>query len=307
MRSLGCAALLLATLTVALWSQAAPAPAPLNWSADDSARVAFVTARGRAYRTAHVTVWAPADSLDAQWLPRFVDSLSASLAALESLIGGPYGWQRLGRRPVTYYLSPGRFVSHASGLGAVFISLSRVRQGGAPFLHEAVHELLAPPPPFSPDEYPDSLTQERAAAGFPLWLSEGLADYVAQATAAATGFREGDVFEIGGLARVDSVCVARLAASPRRAQILDKVGGQGFLEALFTTERAEVAPIYYACSQSFSKFLVERIGVRAVVALFPKVASGTWLTDVAAAAGKPLGAVRSDWLLAIGWSGDLRD
>ena len=86
MRTLGCSALLLATVTAALRSQAAPAPAPLNWSADDSTRVAFVTAHGRAYRAAHVTVWAPVDSLDAQWLPRFVDSLSASLATLDSLI-----------------------------------------------------------------------------------------------------------------------------------------------------------------------------------------------------------------------------
>ena len=72
-------------------------------------------------------------------------------------------------------------------------------EGTAPFLHEASHELLAPLPPYSPDEYPDSAAEQRAASEFPFWLSEGFADYLAQVVAAGAGCREGDVFEIGGL------------------------------------------------------------------------------------------------------------
>jgi len=211
-------------------------------------------------------------------------------------MGGPYPWQRIARRPVEFYLSPGRFVSHASGKGAVFVSLTRVRQGTAPLLHEAAHELLAPTALFFPYEHADSVVAESVAVRFPHWLSEGLADYLAQSTAAATGFREGDVFEIGGLAAVDHACVTRLAASPRRAEILAKVGGQGFLEALFTTERAGVAPVFYACSQSFTKFLVDRMGLRAVVALFPEIPADTWLTRLPA----PLDTLRRDWAAAIG-------
>jgi hypothetical protein len=180
------------------------------------------------------------------------------------------------------------------------ISLNRVRQGQAPFLHEASHELLAPPPPFYPYEYPDSAAEERAAARFPQWLSEGLPDYLAQAAAAATGFREGDVFEIGGLTKVDSTCAARLSTSPRRPEILAKVGGQGRLDALLTTERQEVAPTFYACSHSFTKYLVDRIGVRAVVALFPSIQAGTWVADLAEAAGETLPALRRAWLRRLG-------
>ena len=204
-------ACLLAVAATALRAQTPPPPpaataAPLDWDSDDSARVAFLTAHGRAYTGAQLIVWAPPDSLDARWLPAFVDSLATSLGAMRRLMGGPYAWQRIAQRPVTFYLSPGRFVSHASGAGAVFISLTRVRSGSAPYLHEAAHELLAPPAPFSPFEYADSIAADRAAAAFPQWLSEGFPDYLAQATASATGFHEGDVFAIGGLAKVDSTC-----------------------------------------------------------------------------------------------------
>lgn len=294
-------ACLLAVVATALRAQTPPVTAaPLDWDSDDSARVAFLTAHGRAYTGAQLIVWAPPDSLDARWLASFVDSLGTGLGALRQLMGGPYAWQRIGQRPITFYLSPGRFVSHASGAGAVFISLTRVRSGGAPYLHEAAHELLSPPAPFSPFEYPDSIAGEHAAERFPQWLNEGFPDYLAQATASATGFHEGDVFAIGGLAKVDSTCAARLAQSPRRAEILEKVGRPGRLGALFTTERAEVAPVFYACSQSFTKYVVDRVGVRAVVAAFPHIPGGTWVTDLETAAGTSLEALRNAWLGALG-------
>jgi hypothetical protein len=298
-------ALLLVTLSGELGAQTPPAR--LDWSADDSARIAFATAHGHDSRGGHSIVWAPADSLDPTWLTAFVDSLDAGLARLKDLIGGPYSWQRIANRPVLFYLSPGRFVSHASGRDAVFISLRAVRQRYAPYLHEAAHELLAPPAPFYPYEYPDSVAEEVAAARFPVWLSEGLADYVALTAASATGFPEGDVFEIGGLARADSVCAARLSGSRRRAEILDKVGGNGRLQALFTDERAQVAPAFYACSQSFTRYLADRVGVRTLVVLFSRVPSGTWLADLEAAAGQSLDALRRAWLVGIGLERTARD
>jgi hypothetical protein len=282
-----------------LGAQAQP-PARLDWSAGDSARIAFATAHGHAYRGAHAVVWAPPDSLDPEWLAAFVDSLDEGLAQLEDLIGGPYPWQRIANRPVQFYLSPGRFVSHASGHDAVFISLRAVRERFAPYLHEAAHELLAPPAPFYPWEYPDSAAEEAAAARFPGWLAEGLADYVAQTVAAATGFPEGDVFRVGGLGKADSVCAARLAGSRCRTEILDKVGGNGRLEALFTDERPQVAPVFYACSQSFTRYLVDRIGVRTLVAHFSRIPSGVWLSDLEATAGESLDALRRAWLVGIG-------
>lgn len=287
----------LAVIAVTATTAAAqnPPPVVLNWDANDSTNIAFLEQHGHARTRAHVVVWAPDDSLDARWLDAVSDSLSLAVGRLRSLAGS-HDWQRLGRQPVTYYLSPGRFVSHASGRGAVFISLARVRARGALYIHEAAHEVLATRGPLVPFEYADSVARERAGAVFPLWLTEGLPDVLAQMVAAETGFSEGDVFAVGGLARADSTCAARLAASPRREEILEKVGGQGRLMALFTTERAEVAPVFYACSQAFAKFLTDRVGVAGMVELFPHIPDGTWQTVLAASAGQPLAALRKHWL-----------
>jgi hypothetical protein len=283
-----------------------PAASSLDWWGADSARAAFVTAHGHPLRYAHLVIWAPTDSLDPAWLAHFADSLNASVAELRALVGGPYPWQRIADRPVVFIFSPGRFISHSTGQDTVFISLNHVRQGLAPYLHETAHELLAPAAPFYPYEYGDSLDEERRAAVFPQWLNEGLPDYLAQAAAQRTGFHEGDVFAIGGLARVDSTCAARLIANPHRRAIAAKVGGQGRLEALGTTDRETVAATYYACSQSFTKFLADRSDVKALVALFPSVPAGTWLEDLRRVAGAPLDALRQMWLRHLGVRSELR-
>jgi len=277
-----------------------PAPAALDWSADDSARIGDLTKNGRRYPGHHAIVWAPPDSLDPSHVVALVDSLDLSLSALKDLMGAPYTWQRLGGRPVQFYLSPGRFVSHATGRGAVLVPLWRVQQGAAPLLHEASHELLATTAPFYPWELADSLARHSAETLFPLWLSEGLADYLAQATAAATGFHEGDIFHVGGLQHVDSVCAARLAVSPWRAAIVGKVGGQGRLDALFTTDRAEVAPTFYPCSQSLTKYLVQQIGVREVVGLFPAIPVGAWAAALETRLGEAVADLRRAWLAKLG-------
>lgn len=96
------------------------------------------------------------------------------------------------------------------------------------------------------------------------------------------------------------MCAARLATSTRQAEIRDHVGRPGRLEALFTTDRKEVAPVYYACSQSFTKHVVTRVGLPAVVALFPRIPQGTWRAALDSAAGEPLESLRRAWLKRLG-------
>ena len=276
-------------------AQSAPA-ARLDWSADDSSRVAWLEQHGRTIRGAHAIVIAPADSLTEDRQRALADTLDRGVAALRKLMGAPYSWQRIAGRPVKFYLSPDRFISHASGLDVVLIPFGRARNGTAPYLHEATHELLFAMAPFTPWEYADTLIGNRAAEHWPLWLFEGLPDYLAQAVAAQEHVHEGDVFNIGGLAVVDSVCAARASTNPRRDELLRVVGADGRVEALFTTDRAIVAPAFYACSQSMTKSLVERIGVTQVVALFPAIKTGSWQEQLGRVAGMPLPELRRRWL-----------
>jgi len=295
------ALLAIALLASSMWACRTPAvhPAPaalIDWSAEDSSRVAWLTTHGRTVRGRYAIVVAPADSLTDAAQRALTDSIDRGVTALRRLMGAPYSWMRIADRPITFYVSPERFVSHASGRGETFLSLWRVRGGQAPILHEASHELLAPPAPFDPDEYADTLAGNRLSERWPLWLTEGLPDYLAQTVAAEEHLHEGDVFTIGGLAAVDSVCAARASAHPRHAEWLATIGATGEPRTLFTSERATLAPAFYACSQSMTKFLVDRIGVTRTVALFPALKAGTWEQDIARAAGMPLAELRRRWL-----------
>jgi hypothetical protein len=277
-----------------------PAAQPLDWNADDSAHVASLETYGRRLAGRQVVVIAPPEQISAEWQAALLDSLDRGVYELRRLIGAPLPWMRIGMRPVLYYLIPERLISHASGKDVVFISMVRVQDGRAPYLHEAVHELLAPPPPFFYDEYPDTLQAETQFQTQPYWLMEGLPDVLAQLAASAAGTREGDVFGIGGLEKADSTCAARLTENEFRVDLLRTVGGRGAIDALFTTDRIKVAPTFYACSQSMSKFLVEVIGMDRTVALFPAIKGGDWAAMIERAAGMPLAAIRSRWQARLG-------
>lgn len=274
--------------------------APLNWSAADSARIAFLAAHGYRVERANAVLWAPHDSIDEVWMRALVDTLDRGVAGMRRLMKAPYPWQRLGNAPVTFYLSPGRFVSHGTGYGAVFIPVSRVKERLAPFLHEASHELLAPKPPFYYRESTDTIVGAKVAESTPLWLFEGLPDYLAHSVAPAIGLHEGDVFEVGGLARADSSCAARVQASPLGREIIEAVGRGTRPAALFTTQRQQIAPAFYACGQALTRHLVEHLGVRETVELMPAMARGDWAAQIGRRGGVPIEVFRRRWLERIG-------
>jgi hypothetical protein len=244
----------------------------LNWSADDPTRMAYLHEHGVRVEGKEVIVWWPPDVLPEPQRQEMVDNLDRGVTALRALIG-THPWQRLREQKITYYISPERFVAHATGRGVVLIPLARLREGRAPFLHESAHELLFSQLPSAPDD-PSHAGTRVPLASRPVWLIEGMADYVAQTVAAETGFAEGDVFDVGGLAQADKTCAQRLQG-PRGAEVLRSIGEPGAPDALWTTERMTVAPTFYACAQSFTKFLVARVGLQAMVELFPLIRAGT--------------------------------
>jgi uncharacterized protein (TIGR02246 family) len=280
---------------------AAQAPArALNWSADDSSRIATLARDGIKEVRRHAVVWAPRDSMSASWVAALADTLDRGVERLRLTMRGPYRWQRIEDNPVTFYLSAGRFIAHGTGYGAVFIPVSRVHERLAPFLHEASHELLAPRPPFYWWEMSDSTAAIRARDSMPLWLFEGIPDYLAQTTAPIVGIHEGDVFTIGGLEKSDSTCAARVRTSPRGTEIIAAVGGNARPAALFTTERAQVAPVFYACGQSLTRHVIDQIGVRATVELMPAIGRGVWRQELERHAARPMEEIRRQWLERIG-------
>ena len=272
-----------------------PQPAtPLNWDADDGKRVAELTAKGERREGKLAVLITPAGVIDDKQEEALLDRLERGHAALRAIVGR-HPWQVMRADKITYYVSPDRFVSHASGRGAVFIPLVRLQDGRAPYLHEAAHELLAY---FSQPLRPDPARAERVRTSRPLWLTEGLADYVGLTAADRAGVTEGDVFDIGGLAGADKTCHERLKG-PRGAEIVGFIGNIGAPGALFTTERTEVAPTFYACGTSFTKFVVERIGLPETIALVPLIPTEGVLPRIEKLTGKSMETLRAEWRLAI--------
>lgn len=276
----------------------AAAPTPLRWRDDDSARVAALHAGGVSVEGRHVVAWFPRDSVPVGHMRALVDSLDAAIPALQRFIGGPYPWQRLRRERITYYFVPERFVPHTAD-SSVFIPLWRMMAGAAPHLHEAVHVLVLPSTPYYPWELADSAEVARVRARLPLWLAEGYADYVAKGVAAQLPFHEGDGLGTGSHAQVDSICAERLRG-PRGAEVAPYVGAPGVLPSLFTTERGEVAPTFYACASSFTKFLAERTGAPFLASLIPRIMHEGIEGHLRERTGHTLPELRAQWLERIG-------
>lgn len=298
---------LLGTLTACAGraAEAGPAPTPpageprpLRIRDDDSARVAALHSSGVSIEGERVTAWFPRDSIPEPQMRALVASLDAAVPALQRFIGAPYPWQRLREQRIVYYFAPGEFVAHVQD-AAVFVALSRLRTGRAPLLHETVHVLTLPSTPYYPWELGDSAEVERVRARHPLWFTEGYADYVAKAVAAALPFDEGDVLQVGTHAQVDSVCATRLRG-PRGAEVAPFVGAGGVLPSLFTTERRQVAPTFYACGSSLTRFLAERTSPQFLASLFPDIIPGRLEDRIRERTGRTLPELRAEWLARIG-------
>jgi len=172
----------LATCCILLAAANSRAQRRLNWSADDGKRVESLVKGGGRIEGTHVILYFPPSlpRVDADALVKHLDP------AVEGLWRqvGVHDWQAVPKGKITYYLHDDAFVAHASGRSAVFVPMARVKDGRAPFLHEATHELLA------------STRRTSATAGdatpvrYPLWLTEGLADYVARVVADQLGIIE---------------------------------------------------------------------------------------------------------------------
>ncbi len=234
----------------------------------DSARIAWLKKNGQTIDRAQVTVWAPLAMPNA-WFRAFADTLELGITVARQMLSPITPWSRLGDRRITYYISPDSFISHATGDGAVLISWRRVENSTAPVKHEALHELLQPPAPYWSEEYTDTIVAREVERTWPMWLTEGLPDYLAARIEREHGLREGDVFGNGGLLRVDQSCRER-EKTDNRAIVEQYIPGRGYPAELFTNRRREVAPLFYGCSSSFVKYLVERYGLPAVVGLLPQ-------------------------------------
>jgi len=138
---------------------------------------------------------------------------------------------------LAYSMTRGRTVS---------LMVERVRTDSAPYLHETVH-VLVPSPNHS------------------VWLTEGFASYVESYVSENIGGYDAHVFSKRGNGGVDAEAARWLGRDAGRT-VLPWVGTPGEPPEMLE-ERRRVAAPFYVLSQSFSKYLVAKLGLARVISL----------------------------------------
>lgn len=272
-----------------------PPVAPYDRFFTDSAAAAELEARGDRYATRRAVLYLPGGALEPEQGRALADTLDRVVAGVEAALGGPHPWQRFQRPRVRYYLPNERFISHGSRGARVYIPLSLARGGWAPYVHETVHALM--------EVHRDTLAQrpldEEAFVALlarePFWLWEGLADVVGTDVAEARGLPNADIFEAGGSAGVDDSCRGWLARDEGR-HVLPYIASVGRPPRL-PFDRENVAPPFYTCSHSFTRWLIQRHGVPAVASIMAEDDAVAVLTRLT---GRRPAELRGEWLAAIG-------
>ena len=221
--------------------------------------------------TARAVVDFDPEGLDAGEREAFARLADKGVADLEQLLFKDAG----AREPVRFVVTAKVDMSRTYGR-TVLLPLPRVKRQEAPYLHEAVHALLRSP-------------------HHSTWLTEGLACYLESWVAEHVGGYDAHVFTRAGDLGIHEAARGYLRSDLGRV-VLPWVGVPGDPPGLFE-DRMGVARPFYVLSQSYTKYLVERLGLAAVVGL----AGGRDPEDALAhLTGRDAGAWRADWLAANG-------
>ncbi|HKH62912.1 MAG TPA: hypothetical protein VKA49_18855 [Flavitalea sp.] len=234
---------------------------------EDSANITHLIHNGVKVEEGKVIAWFPKDSLSMKRMKEIVDTLNIGIDGAVKFIKAPLPWQVIqGGDKYTYYFTTDTIISHGSLAGFVSISFWRIKSGKAPWLHEAIHEMLNTKTFYSLPE------KEKTAIVSHLWLAEGLPEYIAMQVSQAKKLPRFDPLANNFVDNIDSACKEGLK-NEKKEYILSFIGKKGEMPELFGKERRLYAPTFYHCSCSFVKYLVEQQGIEPLLnssSVYPK-------------------------------------
>ena len=127
----------------------------------------------------------------------------------------------------------------------------------------------------------------------PLWLYEGLLDYISSKVLAAEHLQRFDVFSNSNQVNADSLFIKEIAPSKGK-YIISFIGNKGIMPALFSNDRMQYAPAFYHGSESFVKYLAEHYGVKILLAAISSFQ--TEQETIEKLTGKRIAGLKKKWM-----------
>ena len=283
--------LILPLISTILFSQVPDFSKVPNVHEGDSLNIAYLLNNGTKISDGKVICWFPKDSLSEKKMAKITSMFNVGIGGAEKFIHAPQPWQvHQPNEPYTFYFRFDRFVSHASGAGFVSIPFWRIKEGKAPWLHEVLHEML-----YSKSEslLSKNVSEKELDEKIPLWLYEGLPDYISLKVSSAEHLRWFDVFSNSYEPDMDSLFIREIAAQKGR-YILSFIGAKGIMPELFSDERIHYAPAFYHGSSSFIKYLAEHYDIKILVKGISSF--GKEQETIEKLTGKSLVTLKKEWL-----------
>jgi hypothetical protein len=245
MISLAVAILLATGLGIPVAADQPPAmTAPSGQQQSELVQTLYAT--GTKVERPRAVVWFDAAKISPADQQRWGDLISKGVEDIETFLGLSLGSARL-----EYFVADG-FGSTSLYSPAptphVFLPVDRIQRGAAPYLHETVHHLVF------------RYARNRTRPPVHTWILEGFPSYVEDAVAQQLGGTPGRVFTKGGNGGVDAEARQALSTDLGR-EIVEFIGRTGTPPNL-DTDREHVASRFYVMGQSFTKYLIETIGLR---------------------------------------------
>jgi hypothetical protein len=226
-------------------------------------------------------VYFEGDGLDPSARQAWADRISKGIDDLETLLRLPFA-----PGMIEFYVTSARDpVSFAIVVPKprVFLSKARVLAGAAPYLHEAVHILMT------------RHARARDATAH-AWALEGVPSYIEDAVVETFGGVPGGVVSRDGNHGIDRQAAEVLAAE-NADQLIRFIGATGVPEN-YGVDRERVRVPFYVLSQSFTKHIVDLVGLDQFVEhLFPYIPSGqAFEGQVLKLAGQSIAELKAGWL-----------
>jgi hypothetical protein len=223
-------------------------------TADDDNIAAQLHARGARIEQPRVIVWYRAADLHPSTAQQFAERLSSGVGEVETVLGTKYDARHHRQAKIECFIDSDAGMSH-SYMGVkpyFFVTPERVNAREVPYRHELTHIVAW----WSCDKA--------------FWLQEGFADYVS--SEARRRFRHEPEYDANVFnphdENIDAVA-ARVSDSATAAKVMPLIGVDATpmslrhrraFDAIFA-DREVTAPAFYNLSHSFTRFVVNRVGL----------------------------------------------